>query len=125
MIESRMIQEASPDPSPDRRLAPRPLPAHLTSAAALWLSSRAALPFWKIASPPSNESGRRWRALGEEIDAFGPEAFAAALDAELIRRATAFIAGLETYRRHPYRRSSTVAPVVWEEGASRLLDYRG
>src|SRR5271165_6969780 len=59
MIQGRMMQEASPDPSPDRRLAPRPLPAHLTSAAALWLSSRAALPFWKIASPPSNESGRR------------------------------------------------------------------
>ncbi len=103
---------------------PRPLPAHLTSAAALWLSSRAALPFWKTASPPSNETGRRWRALGEDIDAFGPDRFAAALDAEIGRRATAFITGLETYRRHPYRRAATAVPVIWTEGSSRLLDYR-
>ena len=124
-----MTREATPearsDPSPDRRLAPRPLPAHLTSAAALWLSSRAALPFWKIASPPSNETGRRWRALGEEIDACGPDQFAAALDAEIGRRATAFITGLEAYRRHPYRRSAAAMPVIWEEGASRVLDYCG
>ena len=65
--------------SPDRRLAPRPLSAHLTSAAALWPSSRAASPFWKISSPPSNETGRRRRALGEEIDACGPDQFSAAL----------------------------------------------
>ncbi len=115
----------TPKASPDRRLAPRPLPAHLTSAAALWLSSRAALPLWKIASPPSNETGRRWRALGAEIDACEPDQFAAALDGEISRRATAFITGLETYRRHPYRRPAATAPVVWEEGASRLLDYCG
>jgi polyhydroxyalkanoate synthase subunit PhaC len=110
---------------PDRRLAPRPLPAHLTSAAGLWLSSRTALPSWKIASPPSNETGRRLRALAAEIDAFGLNEVAAALDAEIVRRATACIDGLEAYRRHPYRRAAAEPPIIWREGATRLLDYGG
>ena len=112
-------------PRPDRRLAPRPLPAHLSSAAVLWRSSRIALPFWKIASPPSNETGRRLRTLAAEIDAFGLSEVAAALDAEIARRATAYIDGLEAYRRHPYRRAAAEPPVIWRESATRLLDYGG
>jgi polyhydroxyalkanoate synthase len=110
---------------PDRRLAPRPLPAHLTSAFGLWLSSRAALPMWKTASLPSNEIGLRLRALAADIAGSGFEQVAAALDREIARRATAFIDGLEAYRRHPYRRSPAVFPVCWREGASRLLDCGG
>ncbi len=115
-------------PRPDRRLAPRPLPAHLTSAAGLWLSSRAALPFLKSVSltsnaPAANATASRLRALAAEIDACGLEPIAAALDGEIGRRAAAYAAGLETYRRHPYRRSACPVPVVWHEGGTRLLDY--
>jgi polyhydroxyalkanoate synthase subunit PhaC len=114
-----------PTATPDRRLAPRPLPAHLISALGLWLSSRAALPFWKIVSPPWNATARRLRTLADEIDAFGFEAVATALDGELSRRATAYIDGLEAYRRHPYRRSAAAPRVLWQEGSTRLLDYGG
>ena len=46
----------------------------------------------------------------------GLSRFAAALDAEIGRRATAFITGLEAYRRHPYRRAAAAVPVVWAGG---------
>ncbi|MGH7031068.1 MAG: alpha/beta fold hydrolase, partial [Stellaceae bacterium] len=108
---------------PDRRLAPRPFPAHLASAASLWLSSRTALPLLKSISPPSSAAGQRLRALAAEIDAFGPERVASALDKEIALRAQAYLAGLETYRRHPYRRSEPARPVLWHEGTTRLLDW--
>jgi poly[(R)-3-hydroxyalkanoate] polymerase subunit PhaC len=91
----------------------------------LWLSSRAALPLWKIASPPSNASGRRLRALADEVDAFGFELVAAALDSEIAHRAGAYVDGLEAYRRHPYRRPAIAPRVMWSEGATRLLDLGG
>lgn len=91
----------------------------------LWLSSRAALPLWKTASPPSSGAGGRLRALADEIDACGSERVAAALDREIHDRAAAYLEGLEAYRRHPYRRSVVRSPVRWREGASRLLDYGG
>jgi poly[(R)-3-hydroxyalkanoate] polymerase subunit PhaC len=111
----------------DRRLAPRPLPAHLASAMLLWQSSRAALrslpsgwPSWSaLASPPD----ARLAALAGEIGQLGAEAVAAALDREVARRAAGFAAGLEAYRRHPYRRPPLRAPVCWQEGNARLLDY--
>lgn len=108
---------------PDRRLAPRPLPAHLASAAMLWLSSRAALPISSSASPPSSDPARRLRALAAEIDAFGPDSVAGALDFEIARRAGLYLAGLEGYRRHPFRRGKAGVPVVWRQGTTRLLDY--
>jgi polyhydroxyalkanoate synthase len=111
------------NPQPDRRLAPRPLPVHLASAAGLWLGSRIALPFLSSVSLPSNRAGDRLRALAAEIGAFGSDEVAAALDAEIGRRAASYLAGLEAYRAHPYRRSAPEPPVFWREGATRLLDY--
>jgi len=65
-----------PASRPDRRLMPRPLPAHLASAMLLWLSSRAALTSFKNASPRSNASGNppdgMLPALAAEISRFGP-----------------------------------------------------
>jgi polyhydroxyalkanoate synthase len=113
----------SRSPTPDRRLAPRPLPAHLTSAAGLWLTSRAALPWLRSGFLPSNGVSPRLRALADEIDGFGRDRVAGALDAEAARRADAFATGLETYRRHSYRRPAVSAPEIWREGATRLLDY--
>ena len=114
-------------PLPDRRLAPRPLPAHLTSAAGLWLSSQIALPCLRSGLLPSSKAASRaadrLRALAAEIDAFGRDQVAAALATEIVRRTADYLAGLEAYRRHPYRRPETAAPVIWREGATQLLDY--
>ena len=109
--------------NPDRRLAPRPLPAHLAAAMMLWLSSRAALPILKNASPPSSKPGERLRALAVEIDAFGHDSVAAALDREIAHRAASYLTGLEAYREHPFRRQGEEPPVLWREGTTRLLDY--
>jgi polyhydroxyalkanoate synthase len=62
-------------------------------------------------------------ALAAEIERLGPEPVAAALEHELRRRAAAFLAGLEAYRRHPYERAAARVPVRWRHGAARLLDY--
>src|SRR5438309_10127626 len=86
------------DRRPDRRLMPRPLPAHLASAMLLWLSSRAALTSFTSASLRSSVPGNLaagWEALAGEIRGLGHERVAAALDRELRRRAAAFLAGVE------------------------------
>ena len=109
---------------PDRRLAPRPLPAHLLSAILLWLSSRAALTSWRAGSPLSKAPVENpLQALAQELEQLGADRVAAALDRELLHRAQDFTAGLEAYRRHPFRRAAPRAAVVWREGEVRLLDY--
>jgi len=75
------------------------------------------LPLWN----PSPEL----RALAAEIARAASAEVAAALDRELLHRADAFLAGLEAYRRHSYRRDETQASVLWQEGTTRLLDYGG
>jgi polyhydroxyalkanoate synthase len=109
----------------DRRLVPRPLAAHLASAMVLWSSSRTVLPLLRDASLPSSAVVERLRGLAAEIDAAGSSSVAAALDLEITRRAKSYLAGLEAYRRHPYRRKDQVPPVLWREGTTRLLDYGG
>jgi polyhydroxyalkanoate synthase len=104
---------------------PRPLAAHLASAMLLWSSSRTVLPLLKDASLPSSAVVERLRGLAAEIDAAGPSSVAIALDLEITRRAKSYLAGLEAYRRHPYRRKNQVPPVLWREGTTRLLDYGG
>lgn len=61
--------------------------------------------------------------LRQSLAAVAAEDFAAAIDAELIRRSAGFLAGLERYRRHPYRRALADPPPVWQEGSTRLLDF--
>ena len=115
----------------DRRLAPRPLPAHLASAMLLWLSSRAGLTSLASGSPPwkSEESRAASQAyeklwvLAAEIGRAGAEAVGSALDRELLSCADRFLAGVESYRRHPFRRAEPDVPVVWRNGNARLLDY--
>jgi polyhydroxyalkanoate synthase len=107
----------------DRRLTPRPLPGHLASAMVLWLSSRAALTSSKLVSPLSNAAGDPLRAIAPEVERLGADQVLGALDHELLRRASGFAAGLEAYRRHPFRRPAPGVPVVWRQGAVQLLDY--
>ncbi len=110
-------------PGPDRRLAPRPLPVHLAGAMMLWLSSRAALPFLKNVLPRSSGEAERLRVLAAEIDGLGSDRIAAAVDREIAARAENCLAGLEAYRRHPFRRDQTPRPALWSRGSTRLLDY--
>ena len=102
----------------DRRLAPRPLPAHLASAAMLWLTSRAALPVLKAVSLPS---GRQLLDLAAEFDALGTERVERAVAVEVAHRTERYLAGLDAYRRHPYRRYSASPPIVWHDGTTQLL----
>jgi polyhydroxyalkanoate synthase len=102
---------------------PRPLPAHLASTALLWLSSRAALTSWPSGLPLSKAAADRLAVLRAEVERLGADKVGAALDQELLRRADGFVAGLEAYRRHPFRRSAARVPVVCRQGAVRLLDY--
>jgi polyhydroxyalkanoate synthase subunit PhaC len=106
------------------RVGPRPLPLHLMSAGAVWTSSH-------LASTLSRNGSLAWRpdlapsaaALRQSLKSVAPEAFAAALDAEILARGDAMLRGIERYRHHPYRRSDEEPPVLWHQGATRLLDY--
>jgi polyhydroxyalkanoate synthase len=106
------------------RQGPRPLPLHLASAAMLWMSSRAALPLSKNGLLPWRpDLAVAAKALQQSLAAAAAEDLAAAVDAELRARSDSFLAGLERYRHHPYRRALVDPPVLWQEGATRLLDY--
>ena len=106
------------------RQGPRPLPLHLASAATLWMSSRAALPLLSNGFLPWRpELAPAAGALRQSLAGVAAEDFAAAVDAELRARGDSFLTGLERYRRHPYRRDEAALPVLWQEGATRLLDY--
>jgi polyhydroxyalkanoate synthase len=48
-----------------------------------------------------------------------------ALDIEIGCRAEAYLAGVEAYRGHPFRRQSASPQVVWRRGTTELLDYGG
>jgi len=106
------------------RQGPRPLPLHLLSATATWLSSRAALPLLRNGLLPLRpEIAEQARVLQKSAAGVAYEALDAALDRELRARAGAFLAGIERYRHHPYRRAMREPPVLWQEGTTRLLDY--
>lgn len=106
------------------RQGPRPLPLHLTVAAATWAISRAALPFLKSESPNWNPALQsRANELLEKLKEADPEALQSALDSEIQARAGKLLEGIERYRHHPYRRDLPDPPTVWSEGTTRLLDY--
>jgi polyhydroxyalkanoate synthase len=128
-----MTMTANPVPL---RQGPRPLALHLTSAMGAWLSSHAALPLlsagllrWRPEFAVQGAALSLALRAASERNSAAPDpavrddAFAAAVDAELIRQAASFLDGLEAYRRHPYRRDLPDPPVIWREGTTRLLDY--
>jgi len=112
-------------PVPPRQ-GPRPLALHLANATGAWMSSRAALPLLRSGLLPwrpefALQGGSLSLALGA---ARKSDSFETALDEELRRRATLFLEGVERYRQHPYRRDLAEPPLLWQEGTTRLLDYR-
>jgi len=91
------------------------------------MSSRAALPLLKNGLLPwrpefALQGGSLCLALA--LAGAKSDSFDAVLDAELTRRATLLLDGVERYRRHPYRRDLAEPPLLWQEGTTRLLDYR-
>jgi len=112
--------------TPPPRIGPRPLPVHLAAAIGSFASSYAALPMLKSGllawSPGLAGAGQE---LQRSLAAAGLEGLASAVDAELRSRADRFLAGIERYRQHPYRRALADPPAIWREGTTRLLDYGG
>lgn len=110
-------------PAAGGRQGPRPLPAHLGAALAVWTSSVPALMQWRRGSLP-------WRAdlapaaAALQSDARGvpTDSLAPALAGEAHRRLTRFLAGIDAYRVHPYRRALADPPVLWRGGSARLFD---
>lgn len=117
---------AAPQNRPPPRQGPRPLALHLANASLTWLSSQAALPFWKTGSLPWNPdlAGKAAEVAQSLAQRDGAAAeFPTALERELRRRADLFLTGIERYRHHPYRRALPDMPLLWQEGSTRLLDY--
>ncbi len=113
---------------PETRQGPRPLTLHLGSAAASWMSSLAVLPHARNGSLKWNKQlAPQAETLASALARQNPEALAGAINDEVHRRMADFLAGIDDYRKHPYRRgldSKSDAPeVLWHEGSSRLLDY--
>lgn len=116
-----MPQRNRPQP---HRHGPRPLPLHLLTQAAILSSWPAGLNALNSGSPIWRPSlATRAEALHRELAAVAPDQLTAAIDAEARRRLGAFLDGVEAYHRHPYRRNMPEVPVVWQDGATRLLDY--
>lgn len=116
------------DGTPMRR-GPRPFGLHLNMVLATLLSSSAGLPLLKNGSlpwkPPLRHRAEELRlqlALAERHQG-GADALHQALDLEVRRRLDAVLTGIERYRHHPYHRDLPDPPVLWAEGATRLLDY--
>ena len=126
-------------PTPDRRLAPRPLPLHLATAMNGWTSSRAALPLLRNGSLAWRpEVAAAAQSLRAALDAASPQErqpagaspetpandpFDRAVEAEIARRLAALASGIRVYRDHPYRRRLLDPPTLWQDGTTRLLDY--
>jgi polyhydroxyalkanoate synthase len=70
------------------------------------------------------EIAPRAAALAAALDDTIFPDFAAAVEAELLRRAGQLIDGIERYRDHPYRRDLVEPPAIWRSGTTRLIDYR-
>ena len=110
--------------SAPKRQGPRPLPLHLATVALTSATSSPALALWNSGLLPW--SGSRAAAAAElsaELADVDPKDFAAAVERAARVRLGRFLAGVEKYRQHPYRRALVDPPVVWQDGAIRLLDY--
>lgn len=123
-----MPQRPRPVSQSPARQGPRPLPLHLMAHASTLMGSRAALPLLRNGSLPWNPAlAAKAQALRQSLDAAGPDAWTeldGAVAAEGLARHEAMLAGIEAYRRHPWRRDLPAAPALWGQGTTRLLDYR-
>ncbi len=111
-------------PAAKLRTGPRPLALHLATVASSLLSSSTALPHLRNGSLPWKPHLRdRAEDLRRQIARTDADALAGAVDRAVRRQLDQALTGIERYRHHPYRRDLPDPPVLWTEGASRLLDY--
>ena len=111
-----------------RRLGPRPLTLHLAMAGFAWsswrLASLSSRPPWLAPLPADRpDLAKRVGDLARDSASARPEALAAALQREALRRAHRLLDGIEAYRHHDYSRDLPAPPTVWQAGTTRLLDY--
>jgi polyhydroxyalkanoate synthase len=96
---------------------PSPLIFHLGAALAAYA-------FALLAAPRSDSPDFPWAdGLGADAAALGGDLDRVAIAREIAARLSATVRGLEIWQAHPYRRTLTDPPVLWEAGCSRLLDY--
>jgi polyhydroxyalkanoate synthase len=111
------------------RQGPRPLPLHLGTMLLTCLSSLPALALWRSGSLPwSPDLAPVARSLKPALDAAvaeknGEADLAAALARVSRQRMARFLDGVLAYRRSPLVRTLADPPVIWRDGAARLLDY--
>ncbi|TCZ66576.1 alpha/beta fold hydrolase [Roseicella aquatilis] len=118
--------------APPRR-GPRPLALHLALALATRWAARTPPGFapgsrsWSGAWPRSRQGRQEAARIAAALAEGGhrPDQFAIAVERALLARDAALLRGILAYRRHPFHRDLPEPPVLWTEGASRLLDYGG
>lgn len=97
---------------------------HLAIALSTWTSCCAAWTLWRSGSLPSNpDLAETVEHLRQDLASVNPEDFAAALSKVALERQRDLLSAIQTYRAHPYRRDAAEPPALWQEGATRLLDY--
>lgn len=123
--------EKNRPPKSPARAGPRPLPLHLTIAMLQWQSWQSALQLLNsrsadLQAPPLLPG---WSALSQQLQALQTrdKNAAARLETALTGKANqtyaAFLDGVERYRASSYTRTAPEAPVIWQQGTTRLLDY--
>ncbi len=109
-----------------RGLSPRPFPLHLILAMSALASSKIGSPRWSAGWPNSSAPPPALPDdLAREIAKADPAAFDRALDREIAAACDRFALGVESYRRHAFRRPEEAARTVWRRGAATLLDHGG
>ncbi len=96
------------------------LPIQLLLTMGSWLSWPFALQCAKSALPPLN-IGLKNPLLN--ATAKQAKEFEAALQEEAKNRASSLLSGIYRYVESPYQRTIKEAPVIWQKGNARLLDY--
>ncbi|MBB5515179.1 polyhydroxyalkanoate synthase [Rubricella aquisinus] len=102
--------------APHRHGKPTPLMLHLGQAAG---SLQNAVHLAPLAHDPRFPWHDSVAALGAALDLPHPSEIAVAG----AHRLSQMLDGIETWQRHPWRRPDAEPPVIWSDGASRLLDY--
>lgn len=129
---------------PMDRPGPRPLPIHLMAASGFYTSSIAASLALRNGSidwnPELADTAKMLSAdlaerLQENPPGNGPQPsverernphgeFTLAVEQEARRRLGRMLDGIQAYRDHPYKRRVPEPDVLWQEGTTRILDYR-
>jgi poly(3-hydroxyalkanoate) synthetase len=89
-------------------------------------ASIAASPHWNADLPISSAARESLQRIAETLSASGANAnsFPAEVWQQVVRQDRDLIAGIIAYRRHPLRRELVDPPIFWQEGQTRVFDYK-